>query len=146
MAEMQVNLQTGEREFRVPFDALPAPFLFASGGELVLRTAPPEDTPKSFEIRFHPSGLEFQSKLPRLLAGVELAATPGEVSRAAALGQPVVSYAAGPAVLANIPEGLDSLDMIETFLETAPDIFAPEGYTFSGIAVVPPEDAAASRG
>lgn len=136
MADMTVDVATGAREFRVPFDGLPGGFLFEEApGVLVLRTAPPEDVAAALELHFRPSDLEFQAKLPRLLAGAAFGANPAELSMAAARGQAVVVLAAGADVLARVPEGLDSLDMIETFLETEPDIFDPAGYSLQAIEV-----------
>lgn len=140
MATMIHSEATGEREFRVPFDAPPPGAPFQAPGEWVVRTAPPGDRPQAVTFRFKPSAFEFQVRLASLVAGSPLEAHAMDLGLAASRGQPVVSYAGGEAIVASLPAGLSDLPALEAYLMDHPPAFDPAAYALEAIEfeIAPP--------
>lgn len=140
MATMHHSEATGEREFRVPFDAPPPGAPFQAPGEWVVQTAPPGDRPRSVAFRFFPSAFEFQARLAALVAGSPLEAHVMDLGLAATRGQPVVSYAGDQRVLAQLPADLSDLRALEGFLQDRPPAFDPAAYALDAIEfeIAPP--------
>jgi hypothetical protein len=131
MASVILNETTQEREFHVPFTGPLPRAPFSGDGEIVLQ-ADANGRPQRLELRFFPSAIEFQARLPKLIAESGLPVSVFDVGLAAARAKPVVIYTARPEVLSRVP-GLRELEELESFLAKSPAIFNLGEYQVDGI-------------
>jgi hypothetical protein len=104
----------------------------AAEGRLVLTLA--DGRAKRLALELRPSQAAFMAKLPKLLAETGF---PGDVfahGRAGSEGQPVLTYEAGPATLARVPQGLATMAQWLEFLAPGPPVLDLTDYSLAAIA------------
>ena len=134
MTTMILREPGGEREFTIPLDGPPPGGPFKTGrAELVVRLAPPGETPAGVSLLLRPTAFEFQAWIPRLVEIFELPFDAFTLGAAAAEGRPVLHFEAACEVLGRVPGGLGDLAAMNAFLETGPALFDLGEYTLAAI-------------
>lgn len=137
MATMTHNLATCERRFSVPVTGrLPeAPFVTGTV-ELMLLTGP-DGRATDVRLRYRPTELEFQLKLPRLVTQYALPQPTRRLSLLAAQHQAVLDFAA-PDQAACLPGSLEDLDGLRAqVLAHGAQLLDPSRYAFAGLSFEP---------